>query len=145
MFFFDFNSKLKRLNPNLYCGGNSATVFDAEWRSIGIYYRRTVQEAKMTSALMAHASDDERAYIKRREEGDEFVSGVTINWVPEHPKFSPKGKLLAKGWRSIVLELVRKGFVSIDRAKKVFNCPSLGESDFDKLSYDGKKTRLQQK
>jgi hypothetical protein len=68
----------------------------------------------------------------------EYVCGVPASWVPEHDVFDPKtGKQLARGWRSIVLLLVRRGFTTIDRARKVF-APSLGESAYDRLTIEEK-------
>ena len=46
---------------------------------------------------------------------------------------------MARGWRGVLTELVKRRLVTLDRARSVFGCSSLGETDYDRMSYDEKR------
>lgn len=75
--------------------------------------------------------------MKESGQAGEFLCGVS-EWTPEYDRFNPEtGTLMMRGWRSLAMFLVRKGVCTLDRAKHVFGS-SLGETDYDRLSFEQK-------
>ncbi len=84
-------------------------------------------------------------YIEMKENGQngEFVCGVS-HWSPEGDGIDAEtGTVQARGWRSLALLLVKKNICSLSRVRKVFSCPSLGESDYDHSTYEDKLKEAQ--
>ena len=98
-------------------------------------YSRKVRRIK---ELKAHErGGDYRGvkWIDERAAGikPELLSGCPLDWVPEYTHYNLEtGKILARGWRDILLVLANKGAINLERAKKIFRCNSLGEHTFDK-------------
>jgi hypothetical protein len=81
--------------------------------------------------------------MKENGQAGEYLCGVS-EWTPEWDRFNVEtGALMMRGWRSLVLHLVRKGVCSLERARKVFSS-SLGESDYDRWSFDQKLAKARE-
>lgn len=132
MYLFDFKHKLRRLDARLYVDDTRGGNVTDEWKSCAILARVS------GSSRVQGRTVEERAAL----ESDPILSGVPANWVPEHdlycltadPKTGDKrATLVAKGWRNIVLYLVKQGYGSIERARRLFSS-SLGEYTYDKMT-----------
>lgn len=138
MYLFDFQSKLKKLNPRLYVNTKEVRHIEGDWRSTGIYLR-SAGGRKGRSTGLGEVSNAAQSLLKDTMAGhvDKYIGPVSAGYVPEYEQYKfdkwGEGKILAIGWRTTVLNLIRKGLVDADRAKKVFNCRGLGESSYDKL------------
>lgn len=144
MFTFDVISKLKRLNRDLYLGDAGREVFG--WPAVGLYRRRNRRED--FGLLATNTSKDDEKLVTELQSGvrDEYLCGIPVGWIPDLPAFDPgTRKLAAPSWREILLKLSRKGVIDLYRARQIFNAGSLGESDFDRLSFDAKRDLLQPK
>lgn len=145
MYSCDFLYNLKRCNNRLYVATDAQSVMSSEWKAQGLYVRRRASHDKLETGLLAKADDQTRKMIEDQESGqkDEYVMAVPRNWVPEFPVFDQKtGKLLARGWRGILLDLSKRGLLTIDKARRVFGCRSLGETDYDLMTFDEKRFQL---
>lgn len=81
--------------------------------------------------------------MKENGQAGEFICGVSI-WTPEYDRFDLEtGTLLMRGWRSLVLYLVKKEICTLERAKRVFG-NSLGETDYDKLHFEQKLAKARE-
>lgn len=143
MYLFVFREKLSQLNPLLYVDTDKATQVNEEWRVAAIRLRKGRASAERTSVVGLQA--DAARFLSDSESGniDEVVGGVPLEWVPEYDLLDPKAerpRLLAKGWRSIVQALVKRGLCSVERARQVFS-RSLGETDYDRSSLEQRWAR----
>lgn len=144
MYTKDFEKKLKRLNPHLYVDYRDARKASPKYDYLltGIYLRVTKRDKlKYSKASYEGLSQEQRAYLRDKEAGhfDVHVGGVCLQIVPEYDIFDISGcQLLVPGYRSILLSLVKKGYVDLKKAKRVFACSSLGESDYDNQDFFGK-------
>lgn len=139
IFLFDFKAKLQRLNPALYVADSSAKEVWG-WKALGVYHRR--KKTEDFGALRHQATAEQLKYIQDQESGfiDEYICGVPAEWVPDFPVFDPVTRnLCAPDWRSILINLWKRGLVDLDKAKRVFGCSSLYERDFDRLDFDSKR------
>jgi hypothetical protein len=123
MILSDFASKLRKCNPRLYIRGS------------GIYLEHT--RRKISTANLSFATEEQRKALS--DDRDQFICGVVVPFVPEYDLF-PQNSLLRAlpGWRSILIRLVQRNLVPLSRARKHFSA-SLGEADYDWLSYEEKK------
>jgi hypothetical protein len=140
MYQFDFEAKLKRLNPRLYIGGEVRKHND-EWAAQGLYMRRATNRTPIEASLKAQADGDTQKFLEEQEKGltDDYVCGVPHGWVPEYPVFDPKTRrLVARGWRGIVLTLVERKITTLARARQVFGS-SIGETTYDRLPFHVKQ------
>lgn len=106
--------------------------------SSGLYYKQGRRDTGTTAAERALVHASQRTYLEAIEAGelDKFICGVSINFVPEYDRFDiEECKILMPGYRTILMRLVKDNLISLDKARKVFDCPSLGESDYDKLNF----------
>jgi hypothetical protein len=128
LYSFEFKSKLRRLNPRLYVDDTRGARIAGEWNACTIRLRRDERPE------VIGRTSEERQVL----ESDTVLSGVPASWVPEYDLFDASDRetprLLAKGWRTIVLHLVRARYCTLDRARKVFGA-SLGESDWDRAKF----------
>lgn len=140
LFIFDFQHKLKKLNPSLFVNDSNANARDGEWKVLGLYLRRTAQSERFTEFQKVMLDGDARRYIDAQESGHaaEHVCSVPANWVPERDIFGADGKLLAKGWRTIVMNLIARRIVNRERATAVFGT-SLGETAYDRMSFEDRQ------
>jgi len=86
-------------------------------------------------------SGDTARFAEATEAGhlDRFVTGVPTGWVPEFDVFNPTtGRQLAKGWRTVLRELLRRDLTTRERIQRHFGV-WLNESDYDRLSFDEKR------
>lgn len=144
IFTFDFISKLKRLNRDLYLGDEGREVFG--YPAVGLYRRRNRRED--FGLLAGNATKDDKNLLQDLQSGarDEYLCGIPVGWVPDLPLFDRQSrKLAAPSWRDILLKLSRKGVIDLYRARRVFNDGSLGERDFDRLDFDSKRDLLHPK
>lgn len=137
VYLFDFQSKLKRLNPLLCVHVEKANRIAPGVFVTGIYLRQPKRHASAAKTNTNYASLEQREILQSAAEGhkDVFVHGVSTNYVPEYDIFDlDREKLLMPGYRTILLALVKKGLCPLDRARRVFNCSSLGDTDWDKIT-----------
>ena len=121
----EFERKLKRLNPKLYVGNLIQHQFNNELLSTGIYFK--------------DENPDKFSGIQELEnQPDLYLGWITVKHVPEGNWYSDRGRVIARGWREILLNLASKKYIDLQKARKVFDCPSLGLSDYDKLTQEQK-------
>jgi hypothetical protein len=133
-----FKEKLKKLNASLYLKEDNAIARTNDVRATGIYSRVARRAADNTD--YTQLTVEGRAWLSAKDAGqmDTFITGCPTGWIPEYDVFEVEsGRILQKGWRTIVLYLVKERFTTLDKARNTFS-RSLGESDFDKAGYDGK-------
>lgn len=144
MHLFVFKEKLKQLNPLLVVDSeNASVVLDMKqnptgWSTAQMYVNHGKRQEEMPHHLKTNLDLDAQKFLDAKEAGElfEFVCGVPIEDVPEYNIFSNRKRILARGWRNILRILIKRNLVSLAKARKVFNCSSLCESDYDNLSED---------
>ena len=132
----DFKSKLYKLNPRLI-------VSDAQpVRMNGLYhtgiYEKQVRQNGLSFDTRGHGDPKAEKYFAALETGqlDRYICGICIEWVPEYDVFNAEyNKVAVPGWRTILMQLVQKKLTTLDKARKVFEVPSLGEADYDRMSF----------
>lgn len=128
MYLFDLQSKLKKLNSNLYIKGG------------GLYLR---EHKRATNTLKDHELHYDLAagkYLKDLYTGqvDTYIEALAKEYMPEYDEFdTEKGILRVKGWRSLLCSLVKKKIIKLESAQRIFSS-SLLEQTYDKLGFDGK-------
>lgn len=139
MYIGDFQDKLICLNPLLYVNNEKAQLRMKEHGFLvgGIYLRKAIQNRSIKKDHWHYAdSKKERDFLEASHNGrmDKFVTGLTVNHIPEYDYFDKEsGKLLARGYRTILQILISKRLVDGWKAKRVFRCSSLGEADYDRM------------
>lgn len=144
MYSYIFKEKLRKLNPSLYLKEDNAVARTNDVRATGIYSRITVRTDAKSNYHQLDA--DAQKWLSANESGnaDKFITGCPTGWIPEYDDMDVEtGRILSKGWRTIVLYLVRERFCTLDKAKKVFSS-SIGESDWDKWGYDKRLSVLRE-
>lgn len=142
MNWLEFESKLKNLNPRIYLQRNIISSFNPELMSTGIYFKDRVYGF---DDVNRNVGSKTRKAIDRMNSIDEYLGFCTVKHIPEGNLYNKEGELTARGWREILLDLSRREFVDIKRARKVFKCPSLGLSSYDKLTDDEKSSNFLEK
>ena len=142
MFLCDFKNLLAKVNPLLYVYDENAAYNFGHERISGIYLRGGRRDGGISASDKHYAGKAKAmAYLEAKESGalDTFCGGCNLGEIAEFDVFDLEfGRMVNMGWRSILLSLAKRGIISLDKAKKVFNCSSLGESDYDKLDFFGK-------
>jgi len=134
---FDFKSKLQRLNPLLY-------VVDGVQVS-SIYQR--VQKRSDIKSNYNYLEREAAKLLEAQESGlvDEHICGIPKDFIPEWDEFKlDTGHIVRRGYRSILKILIEKKLCTLERARKVFNCPSLLEADFDRMTIPQKIARIKE-
>lgn len=136
MYLFVFKEKLALLNRDLYVDERTSTALNDEWSVAAIKLRKGRADSRKTDVTSVQG--DAARFLRDTEAGhiDETVGAVPLNWVPEYDILDPaceRPRLLARGWRTTILGLIKKGLVSESKARSVFSY-SLGESRHEKLS-----------
>lgn len=140
MYISDFQNNLKRLNSLLYVNTEKAQLRMQGHGFLvgGIYLRKAIQHRNIKQDHWHYAdSKKEREFLEASHTGkmDKFVTGLTVNHIPEFDYFDREtGKLLARGYRTILQIIINKKLVVNSKAKRIFRCSSLGEADYDKLT-----------
>lgn len=135
----DFTSKLKKLNSKLYVKMDQRQIIRGLGHS-GIYLKQAKQ-AGLSYDTKDRGHHLVNRYYQELESGqlDKFICGVCLEWIPEFDIYDDEyTKIVIPGWRTTLLRLVQAKAIDLDKAKKVFKCKSLGESDYDKLNFFGK-------
>lgn len=135
----DFKYKLAKLNPNLYVRTDDSTKMEGLHHA-GIYLKQ-VKQAGLSYDTKGRGSVNVERYFQELESGnlDKFLCGICIEWIPEFDIFNKEyTKISIPGWRTTLLRLVQSKAIELDKARKVFNCSSLGLSDYDKLNFFAK-------
>lgn len=135
----DFQSRLRKINPGLYVKTDEISKLSLpDLRISGIYLkqhkRQEIKHKNDKNAVDYH----HEGYLTALERGelDTFICGVALDYIPEYDVFDfARNQMLMPGWRKIALRLVELKLCSLEKAKKVFECSSLGESDYDKMSF----------
>lgn len=136
MLLCDFQSKLKRLNEDLYVKTDERVKHANDFWLSGIYLKATRQTIRGDKNYAGDTA--QRKYLEELENGnlDKYICGVCLNHIPEYDIFDFElTRLLASGWRKIVLRLVKMNLCTLAEARKVFNCSALGESTYDKMKF----------
>lgn len=139
MLFGDFTHKLRQLDSRIIVKTDQPTKMDGLWHS-GIYLQQ-VRQAGLSKGTKGHGTAQQEKFYSELETGqlDKFLCGVCIEWVPEFDIFNAEHtKIAVPGWRTILMRLIQSKLVTKDKARKVFNCQSLGEIDYDRLTFFGK-------
>jgi len=134
----NFKTKLTKLNSRLFIKSDSAKK-DGQFRFSGIYYKEPERDKiSASSGDRNYAHVSQQKYLNELAAGnlDKFICGTCIDFIPEYDIIdTERSRIVAAGWRSILLRLVSLKLTTMDRARKVFSCPSLGEADFDRASF----------
>jgi hypothetical protein len=142
MFLCDFKAKLAKVNHLLYVYDEKASENFRKQKVSGIYLRGGRRKGGIATWEKHEAADKNAiAYIEADEKGefDTFCGGCNLDEMPEYDIYDLEwGRMVNMGWRSTLLMLAKRGFINLDKARKIFNCPSLGESDYDRLDFWGK-------
>lgn len=133
----EFAEKLYRLNPRIYLGKNINTEYNKDLYSTGIYIRG-FNDTGTVDPAEGMSTEELIRLRKDNETPDKYIGWVTVRWIPEGNWYCKDGSILAPGLREILLRLIELKYIKEKRARKVFNLPSLGLSDYDKLSYEQK-------
>lgn len=135
MYLFDLQTKLKKLHRDLYVHVDEVNNMHCGLVSSGIYIKNSTRAQDNTGSGKNYANAQTRKHLEDLESGQraKFVMGVCLNYVPEYDIYDlTRDKILMPGWRTIATRLVKLDIVTLDKAKKVFKCRSLGETDWDK-------------
>lgn len=139
MLLFDFQSKLRKLDPRLYVKTDKCVVRENSLKHTGLYYkaeRRT--QMNVDSDSYGQVSPEHVKYLQALERGelDAFICGICLDIIPEYDIFNLEYTRLAiPGWRTIALRIVEAKAAKLDQVRKAFECSSLGETDYDKKSF----------
>lgn len=136
MFIHDFIAKLKRLNPRLRVDTENAQKI-GEYRLAGIYLKN-VRQKGLSVDVQGRGHHKVDRYYQELETGnlDKYLGPVALDHIPEYDVFNAEySNMAVPGWRTIVLRLVQQKVCSLERARKVFNCAGLGDSDYDRMSF----------
>lgn len=142
MLLTDFKAKLRRLDTRLEIQHANPQLRENNLKFAPLYYkspRREFSKIAKTDRNLVHSGHAQ--YLDALEKGvmDIYVTAICLDFIPEYDIFNKEyTKLAVIGWRSVLLMLVKKNIVSLDKARKVFNCQSLGEHDYDKMDIFGK-------
>lgn len=141
MYLFDLQAKLRRLNPGLYVRSDVRVQVQPGIYSTALHLnvnRRKVRGVAQGDIALLGSEGAKRLQEHYTGQIDLYLGGVPLDWVPEFDEIDPKTALtIRKGWRSIVLNLVKQNVCSMDRARKYFGS-SLGETRYDKFTYEDK-------
>jgi len=143
MYLFDLQAKLSQCNDRLRVMTDRRVEVLSEIPSHPLMLNFGERGKRFNSWGKHYMDTTTQKYMEMKENGQagQYVCGVS-SWTPEYDWFEG-GVLKARGWRSLALFLVKKGICSIERARRAFNCESLGTTDYDRLEYD-QKLRLSQ-
>lgn len=137
----NFKNKLTKLNPALYVHQDLGRT-EGGLRHSAIYYKQPGRTPiKVSKADLQEAHSSQIHYLEALEAGeiDKYMCGVCLDFVPEYDIINTEYvKIIAMGWRSTLLRLVSLKVCTLEKARKVFNCASLGESDYDRANFHGK-------
>ncbi len=134
----DFKHKLKRLNENLYIA-DEARVMDGLKHS-GIYLKG-VRQRGLSWDTKGQGTSKQEKYYAALESGelDKYMCGVCIEWLPEFDVYNAEyTRIAVPGWRTTLLRLIQSKVVTLDKARKIFECQALGESDYDNMTFFNK-------
>lgn len=133
MYGFDFKYKLKRLNPKLY-------VDDTSERHLAVNNAKIMlRETKRTDIKSNYNYAGEASHHMQAVESgqtDQFVTGVPGDWVPEYDEFNKEGKVVRKGYRTILHFLAKQKLISLEKAHHLFG---YGPSFYEHLSFEEKR------
>jgi hypothetical protein len=138
MYSYIFKEKLRKLNPALYLKEDNAIARAADVRASGIY-NRTRKRTDIKSGY-GQLDFEGRQFLEAQESGnsDVFVTGCPTGWIPEYDEMNlESGRIVQKGWRTIVLHLIKERLCTEEKARRIFS-PSLGETQWDRAGYDGR-------
>ena len=134
----DFSSKIKELNDHLYVKTDDRNEIAEGFHVSGVYYKQPgrVESRFKNNKNLVHAKHENYLLALEAGELDKFICGVCLEIVPEYDVFDlAYDRMLAPGWRKVVLRLVKLDLCTLVKARKVFNCSSLGEHDYDKMGF----------
>lgn len=134
----DFNLLIKKLNDRLYVKTDERKEIAEGFWVTGIYYKEPERVISRYKNNKNAVHGQHEKYLNALEAGelDKFITGVCLNVVPEYDIFDlAYNRMLAPGWRKIVLKLVQHKLCTLEKARKVFKCSSLGEHDYDKMKF----------
>jgi len=133
-----FQSQLQKLNSSLYVNKDAA-VQSGGFKHSGVYFKLGGPVPLTVSSADRHqASIEQIKYLDALDAGqlDRFLCGTCIDFVPEYDIIDvERMRVIAPGWRSILLRLVQLKVCTLDQARKVFSCSSLGQNDFDRMNF----------
>lgn len=142
MLLTDFQHKLRKIDSKLYVKTSVSEKRENGYRFSGLYKKIPHKQQvyiKKTDRNLIHAGHEKFLNAVENGDFDTYVTAVCIDYIPEYDVFNKEyTKLAIKGWRSIALDLVRMKLATLEKVRKVFRCPSLGESDYDKAGFFGK-------
>lgn len=139
MLLTDFKAKLRKLDTRLEIQHEKPQLRENKLKFAPLYFknpRREYSKIAKSDRNLVHAAHAK--YLDALESGvmDTYVTSICLDFIPEYDIFNKEyTKLAIIGWRSVLLILVNKKIISLDKARKVFNCQSLGEHDYDKLGF----------
>lgn len=135
----NFKDRLRKLNSRIFIDEEKATVMQG-LRHAGIYLK-SVKQAGLSLDTKGRGHGKVERYYAALESGDlnKFLCGICLEWLPEYDIFNAEyTKIAIPGWRTVLMQLIQKKVIDREQARKVFSCSSLGEADYDRLSFFAK-------
>ena len=141
MLLFEFNYRLRKLNPRLYVATTYRRHVADGYYGTGIFLKDPGRQRGATRTEMQYGTSDQQRYLEAENSGtkDRFIMGCPVEWIPEYDVFNLEtGRLMASGWRSVLMHLIKRGLIDRQYARRLFDCGSLGEATYDNLGFNGK-------
>jgi len=119
MWHFDFQAKLRKLNPDLFIYTDEIVTLPTGVQATGIYQKNVRQPKNLSDSELNYAGEG-RKLLEGYYSGNlpKYICGISY---PEIPEYDIE-HLKIKGYRSILKFLIKNRLVSKDKAEKVFNC-----------------------
>lgn len=135
MLIIDFTARLSRLNPRLIVRSDQATKRQG-LKHAGIYLKEQQQRGLSYDVKGKGPAGIEKYYAELAAGRlDKYICGVCIEWLPEFDVFNEEYSCVSvPGWRTVLLRLIESKVFKLEDARRIFNCQSLGETDYDKMS-----------
>ena len=135
MEFSTFREKLSRLNRDIYIHKNATFALNKEWGTSGIYLKNRRRE-KLKNIGVLEGAELESAR-KHNADDSQYIGWTARKWVPEGNKYDEEGRLIAPGWRSILIKMIKQGLIQRDKAEKIFGATLF--STYDLMSNKKKR------
>lgn len=140
MYLFDLQSKLRRCNEDLFVQTDRGLTVAHEIPSHPLMLRWGQRHRGFSSVGKHYMDSDTQKLMAMKENGQagQYICGVSA-YSPEYDIYELEtGVLKVRGWRSVAMFLVNKKICTIERARRAFECESLGTTRYDKAGWDQK-------
>lgn len=146
---FEFERKLKKLNPRLTIGKNFTDSVNPELLSCGIYLKDSYTGRDLSDNDINVLSGELYKNAKSVQNNpDEYITWATVKHVPrltefaaQKNKYNNEGDIIANGYYDILRLLVGKKLINPEQASELFNVGFFGYSEWDNLSFAQKRVK----